>query len=323
MWAGIARRCLVSIPVCLAASLLVFFLLEAAPGEPVQYLSDPEASAEAAREQAGVFGYFDPMPVRLWRWIENTITFDFGRSILDGRPVRDKVFEALPHTLLLSGVSLILGFALGIAIALISAWRPRGALDLFISASGVAIASVPVFWMGTWAVAWFAAEWKWFPTGGDVAIDAMVEPGWHAADRIYHLILPAGILILVTSVQVARFTRAALLATLREEFIQSARARGASRARVLLGHALPASLHSTVALFGLSIPWLIGGSAVVEYIFNYPGTGRLFIEAMKRRDYPVVCAAVIMLSFMAVLGNALADALAIRFDPRAEDRPNV
>lgn len=323
MLARIARRLVLSIPVCFAASILVFFLLEIAPGDPVQYLGDPDASIDAAREQVKTFGLYDPMPVRLSRWILNTCTLDFGRSILDHRPVREKLFESLPNTLVLSGVSLVFGFLLGIGLAVASVWKKRGALDLCISAFGVAAASLPLFWVGAWAIGWLSIEWGWLPPGGALSVESMLTPGLHLSDRLYHFILPASILTIATAAGVARYARAALAATLEEEFIQSARARGASRARVVLVHALPASLHSTIALFGLSIPWLFGGSVIIEHVFNYPGTGRLLIEAMSRRDYPTVCAGIIVISILSILGNAVAEAAAMRLDPRVEDAANV
>lgn len=322
MWTRIAWRLLASIPVCLAASVIVFFLLELAPGDPIRYLGDPDASLEAARAQAAVFGFEDPLPIRLGRWIASTLTLDFGQSILDHRPVRDKLLEALPHTLLLSGVSLIFGFILGIGDALVSVSRRespgRGVRDAVISYAGVLFLSLPLFWIATWAAGWLSTEWKWFPPGGALSVESLLSPGWHIGDRIYHLILPAGILTIVTAAEVARYARASLLSTLEAEFIEAARARGASHARILLRHALPASLQSTIALFGMHVPWLFGGTAILEHIFNYPGTGRLLLEAMARRDYPVVCASVIVISTLAILGNALAEAVAIRVDPRTE-----
>lgn len=321
MWkiAGSVLRKLAAVAgITVAASLLVFFLLEAAPGQPVDFLADPEASAEAAAARRALFGLDDSMPVRLQRWLQCTFTLDFGVSFVDHRPVREKILEAAPHTLLLSGVSLVAGFVGGIALALLCAFHAGRFVDSTLSAAAVFFTSIPLFWMATVATGLLAVEWGWFPAGGEISLDARLRPGWHVFDRLHHLALPALLLTIATAAGVARFARASLVETMRSEFFDAARARGATRGHALWRHALPASLHSTIALFGLSIPRLVGGSVILEQIFNYPGLGRLLVGSMIRRDYPVVCAAVIALSLVAMSGNALATAVARRLDPRLE-----
>jgi peptide/nickel transport system permease protein len=314
----ILLRIVAAIPITFSASILVFLLLEFGPGEPFQYFIEPDASADAVAAQRAHFGFDEPFAVRLGRWVKSTATLDFGSSIQQRRAVRDIALETVPPTLLLTGVSLVFGFALGIALAVLCVRRPGRFLDSSVTGISMLVAGTPLFWIATWAVAWLCVEWKWFPTGGALSVGSMTEPGLHLRDRLFHLILPAGLLTVVVAAHVARYTRAALVSTLHLEFIQSARARGAGPWRIIVRHALPASLHSTIALLGLWFPLLVGGAVVIETIFHYPGTGMLLVESMQRRDYPVVCAAVVALSFFAVLGNALADALAAAVDPRIE-----
>ncbi|MFN0207701.1 MAG: ABC transporter permease [Planctomycetota bacterium] len=315
----ILLRILLAIPVTLCASIAVFFLLELAPGDPFQYSDTTDAPPDAVELQKKHFGYGDPLHVRLGRWIYCTLTFDFGTSVLERRPVRDIAFETLPYTLCLSGLALVFGTLLGITIAMICARRVGGWVDSILSSVSIFIVGIPLFWSATWAAGWVGVEWQWLPPGGALSVRSMTQPGFHLWDRIVHLIMPAGILILLTAAVMARFTRASLAVTLQMEFIRAARARGASRTRVLWRHALPASVHSTIAYLGLSIPWLAGGFVIIETVFNYPGTGLLLVKAMNTRDYPVACAGVVILSFLAILGNAVADAVAQWLDPRVEN----
>jgi peptide/nickel transport system permease protein len=304
--------------IALAVSTLVFFLVEAAPGDPSILMTDPTGSPHVNEAQRRILGLDQPLPVRLGRWLRSTLTLSFGRSFADQRPVADKIAEALPPTLLLSGVSLAIAFGLGLALALASASRPRGALDHALSIGSLLVESTPIFWLAALAVRWLAVEWGLFPAGGTLSLESEILAGFHLGDRLHHLALPALVLGGAFAGHVSRFARASLLETLEQDFVRAARARGASRSRALLRHALPASLHSTIALLGLSFPYLIGGAVLVEHIFDWPGMGGLLVEAMLRKDYPVVAAGVIGLSVMAVAGSLLADLLAAWIDPRVE-----
>lgn len=313
----VARRLLWAIPLTCAVSAAVFLLLELGPGDPAQILTDPIGSNEVNETQRRILGLDKPAPERFLRWMGATLTLDFGRSFADGRPVREKILEVLPNTVALSGVSLLTGFALGVGIALLCARRPRGWLDAGLSAASLFVTSVPIFWLSFIAVAWFSVRLGWFPSGGALSVQARGEPGLHVLDRLHHLTLPAAILALYIGAHVARYTRASLVDTLRLEFIRAARARGAGEARVLWTHALPSSLHTTIALFGLSIPFLVAGTVLVEWVFDWPGMGQLLVGALKRRDYPVACAGVVVVSLASIAGNLAAEELAKVLDPRA------
>ncbi|HKD99943.1 MAG TPA: ABC transporter permease [Planctomycetota bacterium] len=316
MIARIHLRLLAAIPIALAVSALVFFLVEASPGDPSLLLLDPNASPHANDAQRAILGLDRPVAERFGIWMRNTLTLDFGRSFVDQVPVRDKIAAALPSTLLLSSVSLAIAFGLGLAAALASASRPRSALDHVLSAIALVLQSTPIFWLAWMAIAWLAVGWGWFPTGGTVSLTSTLEPGLHLLDRLHHLALPALVLGVAFAGEVSRFARGALVDTLEEDFVRASRARGASRRRALLRHAFPASLHSTISLLGLSIPYLVGGAVLVEEIFDWPGMGRLLVGAMVAKDYPVVAAGVVALATLAVVGNLLADLLAARLDPR-------
>jgi peptide/nickel transport system permease protein len=307
-------RCLAAIPITFGASALVFLLLQLAPADPAVLLTDPQGSKEANEAQRRLLGLDRPLGEQFARWMGATATLDFGRSFADGRSVREKIVEALPHTLLLSGASLVLGLAAGLGAALLCAWRPRSALDLALAGGSLFLSSIPIFWL-----AFLAVEWGWFPAGDVLSSDAKNTPGLHLLDRLHHLALPALLLAAYLGSSVARYARAALLDTLSQDFILAARARGASTGRVLWRHALPASLHTTIALLGLWVPFLVAGAVLVEWVFNWPGMGQLLVGAMKHKDYPVVCAAVVAVSWLSVLGNLLAEAVAGALDPRVEE----
>jgi peptide/nickel transport system permease protein len=309
-------RLLAAIPITLLVSAAVFFLLEMAPGDPSVILVDPLGTNEVNATQRKILGLDEPMPARFAKWMAASLTLDFGRSFTDGRPVREKVAEALPATLALSGASLLVGFAGGIALALLCVWRPRGALDGGISFAALFLGSMPIFWLAMVSIAFAAVEWGMFPPGGVLSPNSKNTTGLHLGERLHHLALPCAILASYIAAHASRYTRAALVETLDAEFIRAVRARGAGRARTLLAHALPNSLHSTIALFGLSLPYLAAGSVVIEWLFDWPGMGRLLMNALLRRDYPVACAGVLAVSFLCVLGNLVAEEISRALDPR-------
>ncbi len=312
------RRLLAAIPIVLLVSALVFFLVEAAPGDPSVIFTGPGGSPHVNEAQRRILGLDEPVGVRFLHWMRSSLTLDFGSSFADQRPVREKVLEALPHTLLLSGTSLAIGFAFGIGLALVSAARPRRFADHLISSTTLLVASTPIFWLAGLAVSWLAVAWGLFPSGKEISLALRFEPGLHVVDRLHHLALPALLLGGFLAAHVARFTRASLLENLDREFVRAARARGASRRRALLRHVLPVSLHATIALFGLSVPYLVGGAVLVETVFDWPGMGTLLVGAMTQKDFPVVAAGTLALAFLAVAGNLAADLLSAWLDPRFE-----
>lgn len=306
-----------AIPLTFAVSAVVFLLMELGPGDPSVILTDPEGSNEVNEIQRRILGLDRPAPERFLRWMEATATLDFGRSFLDGRPVREKIGEALPNTLVLSGAALLTGFALGIGIALACAWRPGGIRDFVLSAVSLFVTSLPVFWVAGLAVSVFSVGLGWFPAGGVLSVGARTAPGFHGMDRLHHLTLPCAILATTIGAHVARYTRASLVDALESDYVLAARARGAGRWRVLWSHALPNSLHSTIALFGLAIPMLVAGAVLIEWVFDWPGMGQLLVASLRRRDYPVACAGVVVVSLVSIAGNMFAEELSKVLDPRS------
>jgi peptide/nickel transport system permease protein len=239
------------------------------------------------------------------------------------RPVLDALGDALPNTLVLALAALILDFTLGIAIGTLQGMRARSTLDRVCSAVTLTLYSVPVFWLGLVLVLVFGQELGWLPVGG--VVDPVLHPTYgllgKILDRAVHLLLPALTLGLVGAAGTARYQRAAVLEVVRQDFIRTARAKGLDETAVALRHALRNALLPTITLLGLSLPTLFSGAVLVETVFSWPGMGRLAVDSMLRRDYPVVTGAAILVALAVVAGNLVADLLVRLADPRTRDIP--
>ena len=296
-----------------------FLLLHLAPGDPVgTTLASPLVAPSVRAHWRAVYGLDQPLPVQYARYLASVVRGDFGFSIPHQQPVRDVLAAAIPNTLLLMGVALVLAFALGIATGLLQARRRGGALDQALGAGSLLFYSMPDFWLALMMLLVFGYRLHALPVTG--MYDPVLYPylGFWArlADRARHLVLPAATLALLSAAAIARFQRAALLDASAQDWVRTARAKGVSERRVLLRHVLRNALLPTITLFGLALPALLGGAVFVETIFSWPGMGMLTVEAIGSRDYPVLTAAVILASTLVILGNLLADALAAAADPR-------
>ena len=242
---------------------------------------------------------------------------DWGTSITKGRPVRAILGDAWPATVRLVGLSLILSYLIGLAIGVIQAARSRSRLDTLLSVSSVTLFAVPGYWLGLMLVLVFTYWTQALPAFGAAGLDSDYLHGasW-LIDRLRHLALPLATLTLVGIGGAARFARGAMLETLRQPFIDTARAKGQTTRRVVGRHALRNALTPVVTLLGLSLPVLFSGAVFVEAVFAWPGVGRVLVEAVQARDYPVVMAATTVSAVLVVAGNMLADALAAWLDPR-------
>ena len=319
MRAFLLRRLALGLATMLVVATATFALLHAAPGEPfAELMEDPRFTPEQRALRRKAAGLDDPLPVQYIRYIGDVVRGDLGTSLAKRRPVRALLAERLPRTLLLMGTALLLGFAVGIAIGAWQAARAGSAGDRWVGHATVALGAVPDFWIALALLLTFGLKLRWFPVGG------MTEPVTHdymslagrIGDVAWHLVLPATALTLLILAFVARHQRAALLDTLPEDFVRTARAKGVSPANVVRHHALRAALLPTITLFGLSLPALVGGAVLIESTFSWPGMGHLAIESIAARDYPVVLGVTLVASAVVVIGGILADLLMLRADPR-------
>lgn len=315
----LAARLLKSLIVVVIVSTISFFLIRLAPGDPFSYDGQNFTPAVQAHWRAQ-FGYDRPMLEQFVRYTTSIAHGQFGYSFAGRRNVSEALADAIPRTLLLAGVSLAFSFLLGIVLGVVQATNRGKWLDRVTSNVMLFFYSLPDFWFAIMMVLIFAFWWPILPAGG--VIDPLHEylGPWEAfVDRLRHLVLPAITLTLLTAAAVARYQRSAMLDVLPMEFVQLARAKGVSERRLVWRHALRAALTPVIALLGLLMPVLLGGSVFVETIFNWNGMGLLTAQAIKLHDYDLVTAAVVVGSVMVALGNLLADLLHAAVDPRFRD----
>jgi peptide/nickel transport system permease protein len=256
--------------------------------------------------------------VQYARYLGQLVRGNLGDSFSQHRPVSEALAEAVPNTLVLAGSALVLDFVVGIALGVFLAARARRASAALVDQVTLFFYSLPTFWLGMVLLLVFSVWLRWLPAGG--ITDSVVYPSlglWgRIGDRLWHLILPAATLGLVGAAGTARFQRAALLEVLHADFIRTARAKGLRERRVLLVHALRNALLPVITLFGLALPFLLTGAVLIETVFSWPGLGKLAVDAIFARDYPLVVAAAILASVTVAGGSLVADVLYAAADPR-------
>jgi len=316
MLAALARRAVTGLALVAGVVTLTFFLLQLAPGDPVERLLGPAATPEQVLAQRRAFELDRPLMVQYVAWLGRFARGDWGRSITTGRPVLGLLAEAVPATVELVGLSLVVSYLVGILVGAIQATaRPR--LDTALSVTTVTLFALPGYWLGLMLVMVFTYWARWLPAFGAAGLDADLLTGWgRLVDRLRHLALPLTTLSLIGIGGAARFVRGAMRDVRAQPFVTAAQAKGLAPLRVLRRHVLRNSLIPIVTLLGLSLPALFSGAVFVEAVFTWPGVGRKLVEAVRARDYPVVMAATTISETLVVAGNLLADLAVAWLDPR-------
>ena len=314
----IARRVLSAVPLVAGVLTLTFLLVEAAPGRPSDLLlGDGPVPPELRARIEAAYGLDQPAYARYASWIGSALEGDLGWSLSRGRKVTSVLADALPHTIGLAAAALSIQLLLGVLLGALHVVRPGGAADHGLGALGLVLASVPTFWLGLMAILLFAVAIPIFPPSSAHSIGAA---SWsfpaRAIDALWHVALPSLVLGVGAAAVIARFVRAGLLQSLGEGFVRAARARGASRGRLLWRHALPAAAGPVITLAGLQLPVLVSGALVVEVVFGWPGMGRVTYDAVMAQDVPVVLAAVLLATILVVAGSLLSDLGLLLVDPR-------
>ena len=321
MLARLGHRLLAGVAVVLGVVVLTFLLLHSAPGEPVELLLGPNATAEQVAAQRRALGLDRPLPSQFAAWIGRFARGDWGTSIAKGRPVRAILGDAWPATVRLVALSLVLSYLIGLAVGVVQAARSGSLADTALSVTSVTLFAVPGYWLGLMLVLVFTYWARWLPAFGSAGIDSDYLSGSALViDRLRHLALPLATLTLIGIGGATRFVRGAMLDTLSQPFITTAYAKGLTERRVVGYHARRNALTPVVTLLGLSLPALFSGAVFVEAVFAWPGVGRVLVEAVQARDYPVVMAATAVSAALVVTGNLLADLLAGWVDPRVRSR---
>jgi peptide/nickel transport system permease protein len=310
------RRALAGLAVVVGVVTLMFFLLRMAPGDPALLLVGPTASAEQLAAQRKALGLDRPLPEQYVTWLGSFLRGDWGNSIATGRPVRAMISAAWPATVSLVGLSLILSYLAGIIVGAIQATR-GGRLDTTLSVVTVTLFAVPGYWLGLMLVMVFTYWARALPAFGAAGLDAeFLSGGGRVIDRLRHLALPLTTLTLIGMGGTARYVRGAMLDVRNSPHVAIARAKGLAPLQVTMRHVLRNALVPVLTLLGLSLPALFSGAVCIEAIFAWPGVGRIMVEAVGARDYPVIMAATAVSAALVVAGNLLAEALTAWADPR-------
>ncbi len=310
MLAYAARRVLATIPVMAVVALFVFSLLYIAPGDPAAIIAGDQASPEqVARIRAGL-GLDQPFLIRFGDWVWRIAHGDLGRSIFTNLPVTTMIEQRVEPTLSLMVLTLVLSVLVAVPLGVVAAWKQGSLLDRLIMLGAVLGFSVPVFVVGYLLAYVFALQLGWLPVQGFVPISRGFWP------FLRTLILPSVALGGIYIALIARITRAAMLEVLSQDYVRTARAKGLGQGSVLFVHALKNAAVPIVTVVGLGVALLIGGAVVTETVFAIPGLGRLTVDAILRRDYPVIQGVVLLFSLVYVLVNLVVDLLYTVFDPR-------
>lgn len=320
----LARRLAGFVPLLLGISFVSFMVMALAPGSPVDLMTDlnPKASPEARVQLEKYYGLDQPIAVQYGLWLARIAKGDLGTSFSrDRRPVLDKIAEALPITLLLNVLDLFLILAFAIPIGVYSAARQYSAVDRFVTVFVFVGFAMPGFWVALLAMSLFGVQLGWLPISGLRSLDfESLSMLGKARDLAAHLVLPVGISAVTGLAGMSRYMRSSMLEVLRQDYIQTARAKGLSERVVLMRHAMRNALLPMVTILGLSIPGLIGGAVISETIFAIPGMGRLFFTSVMARDYPVVMGITLIGAVLTLAGNLVADLLYVAVDPRLRKR---
>ncbi len=305
------RRLAQSVLLLLGVSVIGFALMHLAPGGPLaMYTLNPTVTAQDIERVKVQFGLDQPVYVQYLKWAAGIFTGNWGYSFFGGQQVREIVFDRVPATFELMGLSLGLSMVIGVAVGVVAAVKRGSIVDNGAAVLAMVALSLPTFWFGLLAIFTFAQTLGWLPAGG------ISGPGDGPGAVVRHLVLPVAVLALVLVAQWSRYTRSAMLDILGQDFIRTARAKGLVSTRVLINHALRAALVPLVTLAGLQLPLLVGGALVTETVFSWPGMGLLFVNALGTRDYPVLMGILMVGAFVVVLGSLVADIVVALVDPR-------
>lgn len=310
----IQRRILIGIPILLAITVLIFTLLQLTPGDPLDTYAPPDQPMPAAQREAlrHELGLDRPVVIQYGYWLRETVQGNLGYRAKTFEPVTEAIGRRIGPTLLLVGTAMVVGIGLGVALGVLAAVRQYSFLDTIMTIFAFIGISMPAYLAGLIGLYVFALRFDWFPAGG---YSTPGEP-FSAWDRIHHLILPAAIISVNYIASTMRYTRSAMLEVLGQDYVRTARAKGLDERIVQRAHVLRTALIPVVTLLGGLLPSLLSGAIIMEGIFNWPGMGRLFIEAASSRDYPLLLGMLLLGTVLTIVGAFLADIGYGLVDPR-------
>ena len=290
------------VPVLLAVTIIVFSILHLVPGDPVRLALGEMASQQAYDRMRAELGLDKPLYIQYFSFLGRLIRLDLGKSVIYREDVTKLLAGKLLNTLELTGSALILSYLFAVPLGVLAAVKRNTVIDYLSMGIAIAGVSIPSFWLGFLLISLFAIQLQWFPIAG--------------YGGIKYLVLPAVTLGFGGAAQVARMTRSSLLEVINQDYIQTAKAKGLRYTTVITKHALKNALIPIVTLLGLRIGWLIGGAVVIEIVFLRPGVGRMLVNAIYMRDFPIVQGVTLILAITVILGNLLADILYAVVNPK-------
>lgn len=316
MYNYLLQRLLLNIPVLLGITVFIYIIVNLAPGDPVTAMIDPEQVStlgpEWVEQQKDDLGLNDPLPVRYFLWLGELVQGNLGYSYSDRQPVSDRILERIWPTLKLMLSAQLLSLAIALPVGVISALRQYSKIDYTATVFGFAAVSVPSFFLALGGIYIFGVQLGWLPTAG---MSTLGKPA-SLFDSLHHLALPALVLGLGQAAPLIRYTRSSMLETIRQDYVQVARAKGLRERTIVYQHALRNALIPLVTIVALRLPQLLGGTVIVEQVFAWPGMGTLAITAVRASDYPIIMAINLITAVMIVMSSLLADLLYVWIDPR-------
>ncbi|CAN5856170.1 oligopeptide ABC transporter permease AppB [soil metagenome] len=315
MLAYLVRRVMIAFPVLLGILALSFILVQMLPGDPATVLLTPEEMAgdpDLIERRRAELGLDRPLPVQYVAWLGELASGNLGTSFHRKVPVTDMIAPRLMPTLILSGAGIVIALLIGVPVGVAAALRQNTKFDYASGVGSMFAVSVPTFFQGLIAIYVFSIWLRWLPSGGMRTLGTPAS----GMDLLKHLILPAGVLSAVLMGPYVRYTRQSLLDVLRLDHVTTAKAKGVPRSGVVVKHALRNSLIPLTTVLAVQIPALLAGTVIIEYVFSWPGMGRLVIEGINSRDYPVILAVVMITAVLVLLFNFIADVVAAILDPR-------
>ncbi len=318
----ILRRVLIAIPILWGLLTINFFLIHAAPGDPTDIFYNPDMTPEVRENIRRVYGLDQPLGVQYMKYIKGVmLDLEFGYSIAKRRPVKDEVLDALPNTIQLAVLALLIELTLGLAIGVLAAVRQYSAFDNIARVTTLTFYSMPSFYLGLVLLFLFAGgitATHWLPASGmiDVVRYESMSAVERIGDRVAHILLPSLTLGLGAAAAISRYMRGELLEVIRQDYIRTARAKGLPERVVVFKHGMRNALLSIITIVGLSLPFLFSGTVIVEQVFAWPGMGRVAVDAAFQRDYPMFLAVNLILGTMVVLSTLVTDILYAVVDPR-------
>ncbi len=311
MYGYIIKRSLATIPVMVVVALFVFLMLRLSPGDPAAVIAGDYATAEDIARIREQLGLNEPIYVQFGLWAGDLLKGNLGTSIFSNLPVTTLISQRIEPTIMLTLTTIIFSVLVAVPLGTIAAWKSGSFIDRFVMVLSVGGFSIPVFVLGYILIYILSMQLKWLPVQG---YKSMFEHG--LGPFLHHMVLPTLTLSVIFIALIARMTRASVMEVLQEDYVRTARAKGQSELKVLLRHALRNAAVPIVTVIGISLALLIGGVVVTESVFNIPGLGRLVLDAVLARDYPIIQGLILFFSFIYVLINLLIDLSYIFFNPR-------